>query len=123
MQLPGVPESDRMKVLLIESVVFLILILAAVLRGRKTRRSALYTTAQSVSWVLRWLAAFVAAVFTVIDELGFWERVGAQVRLELAQDSFEAAQIEEPQIRSVDDVRAALQREISQGHQGARRFL
>lgn len=84
-----------MKVLAIELFVLLALILAAFLRGRKTGRSALYMLAQAVSRVLRCLAAFVSAVFTVIDELGFWQRVSAQVRLELAQDSFEAAEVAE----------------------------
>lgn len=78
-----------MKILVVEFFILLALILAAFLRGRKSGRSALFLAAQAVSVLLRWLAAFVAAFFTVIDEMEFWERVQAQTRLELAQDSFE----------------------------------
>ena len=78
-----------MKILIVEFVIILALILAAFLRGRKTGRSLLCSAALAVSGVLRRLAAVVAAFFTVIDEMEFWERVSAQVRLELAQDSFE----------------------------------
>jgi len=81
-------------VLILEFLAFCVFLAASLLRDRRTGRSALYRLALVVSKGLRWLAAFVSAVATVTDELRVWNRIGCELRIQLAQDSFEAAELE-----------------------------
>jgi len=83
------------RLLIFQALALLAIAVLALLRERKTGRSALFRCALAVSRWLRWLAAFVAAVFTVIDELRLWDQVQFALRLELARDSFESSEVEE----------------------------
>lgn len=81
-----------MKTLLIlQFLAFLALLTVCLLRHRETGRSALYRLALNVSAGIRWCAAFIMAVATVVDELHLWKRIEVELRFQLAQDSFEVA--------------------------------
>lgn len=88
------------RLLIFQALALLAIAVLALLRERKPPgRSALYRGALVVSGWLRWLAALIAAVFTVVDELDFRSRVSEELRLQLAQDSFESAQVKEFRFR------------------------
>jgi hypothetical protein len=87
------------RLLIFQALALLAIAVLALLRERKTGRSALYRGALAVSRWLRWLAALVAAVFTVIDELELFAKISDELRIQLAQDSFESAEVKEFRFR------------------------